>query len=160
MKNSSQLKLLSTIRMTECTQNIQQSLMSWWKQSAADKIRFHSWCGLQSPNIGRHLWFSWNRGLWSTQISTLIIFWFQLLKRWKNIQKISLSPSNNIEHRLTPQDRCKCHFPRFWVRWCGFLHHLIWIQWTFQCGLCESRGLLCCLSKCWCFEDMSSERMG
>ena len=67
------------------------------------KRRFHSWCGLQSSNLGSHLWFSSNRGLRSTQTSTLIIFWFQFLKRWKNISKIGLSPSNKMEHRYTPQ---------------------------------------------------------
>ena len=34
---------------------------------------------------------------------TLIIFWFQLLKRWKDISKISITSSNKMEHHTTPQ---------------------------------------------------------
>ena len=74
MKNSSQLNLMLTIRMTVCMQNLQQSLMRPQKQSTDNKIRFQTWFVSQSPNFGSHFWFSWNKELRLTQISTLIIF--------------------------------------------------------------------------------------
>ena len=51
MKNSLQLKLLLTIRITECTQNLQQSSKSHWERSTANKSCFYSWCEMQSPNL-------------------------------------------------------------------------------------------------------------
>ena len=57
MKNSLQLKLMLKFRMTKCKQTFQQSLRSPWGQSTSDKSHFHSWCELQSPNLGSHVWF-------------------------------------------------------------------------------------------------------
>ena len=83
------------------------------------KKYFYLWCGLQSSNIGSHLWFWWNRQLRSTQTSTLIILWLQLLKRWKYILTISLLPStkwSTIHTSIKTQFWCSRHFPRLWSK--------------------------------------------
>ena len=102
---------------------------------------FFRW-GLQYPNLERYLWFLYNRELRSTQTSTLVIFWFQLLKRWKTFQrsKFPLPPSHTL---IKTQDWCKRHFSRFWskVMWPP-LHRFIWIQWMFWCGLCWKQLLV------------------
>ena len=83
MENTLQLKLMIIIRLKYCTQNIQQSFMSPWEQSTADKNHSHSWRGLQSPNLGIPLLFLLKRGIKLTQTSKLII----CLKRCKTVQR-------------------------------------------------------------------------
>ena len=103
---------------------------------------------MESSNIGSQLWFLWNRGLRSTQMSTLIIFWFQLLKRWKKTfqrlafyfqMKRSTIPHLNKNSRLVQTSFSKV------LEYGDVASCTAWFEsnWFFGCGLCwKQRSLL------------------
>jgi len=92
MNKCSQLKRLLTIRTTEFTQNLQQTLMTPWEQF------FSNNCRASQIKYWKSSCFSRSKGLGSTQMAIITIFWFQHLKAGINTSKISILPSNKMEH--------------------------------------------------------------
>ena len=110
------MKLLLTIRMTECTQNLQQSVKTVYRRQKLFSIMVwavvsNSW---KSPQILLQQVVNINLDLY---INNIQIPAFEELKKHFKHQHFTFQQYGTLCHTsIKTQQWCKRHFPRFWSK--------------------------------------------